>query len=263
MKTATIGKIKELLADGSLSEAEFQALEQDPRAGVQALLQRELRARKAQDKAVSRVEEMLESERRLWARGVQLIAGVDEVGVGPLAGPVLAAAVILPVNARILGVDDSKKLSHSKRESLAIQIREQAIAFAFGHCEPEEIDHHNIYQASRLAMFKAVSNLRKKPQHLLVDARTVPKTTIGQTNLINGDARSHSIAAASILAKVQRDMLMEKYAIRYPGYGFEKHRGYGTVAHIDALESLGPTPIHRKSFAPVAHAAMLQRKRKN
>ena len=263
MKAVTIGEIKERLACGAFSETEFQELKQDSRAGVQALIKRELRARKAQDKALSRVEEMLETERRLWARGVELIAGVDEVGVGPLAGPVLAAAVILPANARILGVDDSKKLTHRKRVSLAIQIREEAIAFAFGHCEPEEIDHHNIYQASRLAMFKAVSNLKRKPQHLLVDARTVPKTNIGQTNMIHGDARSHLIAAASILAKVQRDMLMEKYAIKYPGYGFEKHRGYGTVAHIDALESLGPTPIHRKSFAPVAHAALLQRKRKN
>jgi len=263
MKAATIGEIKERLALGAFSESEVQELEQDSRAGVQSLFRRELRAREVHKNAINRVEEMLEAERSLWARGLELIAGVDEVGVGPLAGPVLAAAVILPKETRILGVDDSKKLTHSKREILAVQIKEEAITYAFGLCEPEEIDQHNIYQASRLAMFKAVANLKKKPQHLLVDARTVPKTTVGQTNMIHGDARSHSIAAASIIAKVERDALMEDYALQYPGYGFEKHRGYGTAAHIDALDSLGPTPIHRKSFAPVAHAAMLKRKRDN
>lgn len=263
MKRATIREIKEQLASGQFTESEFEFFQADERAGVVALVKRELNARIARQKALCRVEEMLEAERGLWGRGISLIAGVDEVGVGPLAGPVVAAAVILSPDTRILGVDDSKKLTHKKRESLAIEIKEQAVAFALGYCEPEEIDEHNIYQASRLAMFKAVENLAQTPEHLLVDARTVPKTKIRQTNMIHGDARSHSIAAASILAKVERDALMEAYALKFPGYGFEKHRGYGTAAHIDALEALGPTPIHRKSFAPVAHAALLKAKRKN
>tara|TARA_Y100001934_G_scaffold276927_1_gene374539 strand:- start:700 stop:1482 length:783 start_codon:yes stop_codon:yes gene_type:complete len=257
MEKVSIAKIKEQIALGMLSDSEIGALQDDSRSGVRALVKRELNARQAMQRELDRVEEMLEFERGLWSRGIEFVAGVDEVGVGPLAGPVIAAAVVLPQNSRILGVDDSKKLTHKKRQHLAAQIKTEARSFAFGMCSPREIDHHNIYQASRLAMSRAVKNLPKEPGHLLVDARTVPQTTIAQTNMIHGDARSYSIAAASILAKVERDILMERYALDFPGYGFENHRGYGTAMHLKALRDMGPTPIHRSSFAPVAHAAAL------
>ena len=254
MNDLSIAAIKRLSDQGGLSDSDLQILKGDPRAGVQALVARVLRRQEAAQRALERVEEMLEKERELWGRGVRLIAGVDEVGVGPLAGPVVAAAVILAPDARLPGVDDSKKLSHARRVELSALIRREAVDFAVGRCEPKEIDEHNIYQASRLAMFRAVSNLKRAPEHLLVDARRVPHVQMGQTSLIRGDSRSHSIAAASIVAKVERDVFMERLALKYPGYGFEKHRGYGTAEHLAALEALGPAPVHRRSFSPVAEA---------
>ncbi len=198
---------------------------------------------------------MLFFERRQWRRGVVHVAGVDEVGVGPLAGPVVAAAVMLPVDSTIPGVDDSKRLTRPKREQLDGFIRRHAIALAIGWCSPREIDAFNILQASRLAMQRAVAGLDPAPQHLLVDAREVPGVRMPQTALVHGDRRSQSIAAASIVAKVYRDALMAGMANDYPGYGFERHAGYGTRVHLAALRDLGPSPIHRLSFAPVAEVA--------
>jgi ribonuclease HII len=198
-----------------------------------------------------RLENMLRYEKALWKQGLQRVAGVDEAGAGPLAGPVVAAAVVLPVGWRLEGVNDSKKVPAKKREALAESIQKQAVAYAYGVCEPEEIDVLNILQASREAMRRAVVGLGIDVEHVLVDARVVPGVRMGQTKIIRGDALSFTIAAASILAKVERDKRMLRYAEQFPEFGFEKHKGYGTRKHMAALQEHGPTVIHRRSFGPV------------
>lgn len=186
-------------------------------------------------------------ERRYWEQGL-LVAGADEVGRGPLAGPVVAAAVLLPPGYLIEGVDDSKKLSEGKRERLYERIREKAMAYGVGWVRPERIDEINILQATYEAMRAAIGGLSQTPDLLLNDAVTIPGMEIPQIPIVKGDAKSVSIAAASILAKVTRDHLMAEYDKLYPGYGFAKHKGYGTAAHIAALRELGPSPIHRRTF---------------
>lgn len=198
-----------------------------------------------------RLEVLLQLERQLRDEGVRLIAGVDEVGVGPLAGPVVAAAVILPSDLRLRGVDDSKKLRPALREELAQALRAEALAYAVGIVAVEDIDRLNIYHATLEAMRRAVVGLSVPPEHLLVDARTIPGVSTAQTALVGGDARSYSIAAASILAKSTRDALMRDLDALYPQYGFARHMGYGTPQHLAALASHGPCPAHRRSFAPV------------
>ena len=195
-------------------------------------------------------EDKLSIEKELLARGCAYIAGVDEVGRGPLAGPVVCAAVIMPLDegALIEGVDDSKKLSAKRRETLAALIKERAFAYTVYELNEKTIDEINILQATYEAMREAVSKLDVMPQVLLNDAVTIPQITIPQVPIIKGDAKSVSIAAASILAKVTRDHMMVEYDTLFPGYGFAKHKGYGTAAHIAALKEYGPTPIHRKSF---------------
>lgn len=250
----TIEELRQFLSTGSVSDRAVQRLAHDERVGVRALAQRELRKRAAARAERKRLDSLQRYERDLWDKGTVLIAGVDEVGVGPLAGPVLAAAVILPAYMSIEGVDDSKKLDEPTRAELARVIRKQAIAVAVGSCSVEEIEQLNIYHASCEAMRRAVTALGKAPEHLLVDARRVPGINTPQTPIIDGDALSHSIAAASIIAKVERDSLMEQLARDYPGYGFEKHKGYATAAHLEALRKLGCCPMHRPSYAPVAEA---------
>ena len=176
------------------------------------------------------------------------ICGVDEVGRGPLAGPVFTAAVILPKDCEILYLNDSKKISEKKREELFIEISEKAIAIGIGSCTPEEIDEINIKQATRKAMLQAVQNLEIQPGLVLVDAETITGLNIRQIPIIKGDAISVSIAAASIVAKVTRDHLMEEYDKLYPEYGFASNKGYGSAAHMQAIKEFGPCPIHRKSF---------------
>jgi len=195
-----------------------------------------------------RLTRLLKRERELWASGIERICGVDEAGVGPLAGPVVAAAVVFPPGVGLKGVDDSKKLLPERRERLAIEIRECAVAWAVAIVEPEEIDRLNIYRASLAAMGRAVDGLSIKPQHILIDARRIPGCYLPQEPIVGGDALCHAIAAASILAKTARDALMRDYESVYPGYGFAEHKGYTTAAHRDALRKLGPCPIHRKSF---------------
>ena len=195
-----------------------------------------------------RLTRLLKRERELWASGIERICGVDEAGVGPLAGPVVAAAVVFPPGVGLKGVDDSKKLLPERRERLAIEIRECAVAWAVAIVEPEEIDRLNIYRASLAAMGRAVDGLSIKPQHILIDARRIPGCDLPQEPIVGGDALCHAIAAASILAKTARDALMRDYETVYPGYGFAEHKGYTTAAHRDALRKLGPCPIHRKSF---------------
>ena len=199
----------------------------------------------------ARLGVLLRPERELWTQGFERIAGVDEVGVGPLAGPVVAGAVVFPCDARIRGVDDSKKLSSAARARLAEEIRARALAVSVGVVEVADIDRLNIYHAALEAMRRAVIGLGAVPDHLLVDARRVPGVRLPQLALVKGDARSFSIAAASIVAKVARDAMMVELDAIYPQYGFADHKGYGTRVHLDALERYGPCPAHRRSYAPV------------
>lgn len=199
----------------------------------------------------ARLGVLLRPERELWKQGFERIAGVDEVGVGPLAGPVVAGAVVFPCDARIRGVDDSKKLSSAARARLAEEIRARALAVSVGVVEVADIDRLNIYHAALEAMRRAVIGLGAVPDHLLVDARRVPGVRLPQLALVKGDARSFSIAAASIVAKVARDAMMVELDAIYPQYGFADHKGYGTRVHLDALERYGPCPAHRRSYAPV------------
>ena len=191
---------------------------------------------------------MLAYERRLWADGNEYICGVDEVGRGPLAGPVVTAAVILPRDFHLLGVDDSKKLSPKRRDELFDQIKEAAVCWAIGRREPGRIDEINILEATKEAMLEAIENLSIKPDHVLIDAVHLKKLTIPQTSIIKGDANSVSIAAASIIAKVSRDREMVEMSKIYPGYAFESNKGYGTKAHYEGLKALGPCPMHRHTF---------------
>lgn len=198
-----------------------------------------------------RLRALLEVERGFWARGVYRIAGVDEAGRGPLAGPVVAAAVILPPDCAIEGVDDSKRLPPKRRVALAIEIDAGALAIGVGAASAREIDRLNIRQATHLAMCRAVGRLRLRPAHLVVDGLPVPELGGEQTAIVAGDRHVHCIACASIVAKVTRDRLMHRLAVRYPGYGWETNVGYSTPEHRDALDRLGPTPHHRTTFGPV------------
>lgn len=183
-----------------------------------------------------------------------LVAGVDEVGRGPLVGAVVTAAVILDPARPIAGLADSKALTEKKRGALALEIREKALSFALGRCEPHEIDELNILRATMLAMQRAVAGLHIDPQHVLVDGNRAPKFLCAATAVVKGDARVAAISAASILAKVQRDAEMEALHERYPQYGFARHKGYPTAEHFAALQNHGPIPEHRRSFAPVRDA---------
>jgi ribonuclease HII len=192
---------------------------------------------------------LMARERALWNEGIARVAGVDEVGVGPLAGPVMAAAVVFEPGTEIPGVNDSKKLSAGRREELAERIRQLAAAWSVVRVEPDEIDRINVLQASLTAMRRAVLTLDPLPEHVLVDGRAIPRLPVPQETWIKGDARCFAIAAASILAKTQRDAVMRRYDEEFPGYGFASHKGYPTPAHREAIRRLGPSPIHRLSFA--------------
>lgn len=231
------------------------ALEADPRAGAQSL-GRQLRIRQAQtEQELERLEKLLHFEKELWAQGVLHVAGVDEAGVAPLAGPIVAGAVILPQNYRLRGLDDSKKiLKESKREALAHELKRDAVAWAAGWASVEEVDQLNIYHAGLLAMRRAVEGLNMSPSYCLVDARTIPDLRMPQKGIIHGDALSLSIAAASIIAKTTRDAHMNEMDAKYPGYGFAKHKGYPTPEHQETLMKLGAVDIHRRSFALVKEA---------
>ncbi|MDM8282698.1 ribonuclease HII [Lactobacillus gallinarum] len=246
----TIKEVKELLSSNDVTEAQLAELEKDPRVGVQKLI---VSYRKKQAKLLAKKEAFLERfsyEKQFWQKG-ELVAGVDEVGRGPLAGPVVTAAVIIDHNFDLLEVNDSKKLSPEKRLQLYPKILSEAVSVGIGVKSAAVIDQINIYEADRQAMAQAVKALDVKPDALLVDAMNVP-IDIPQIELINGDAKSNSIAAASIVAKVFRDKLMDDYDKIYPQYGFPRNAGYGTKEHVEALKKYGPTPIHRKTFAPVS-----------
>lgn len=195
-----------------------------------------------------RLSKLLLFENECYDKGFNIIAGTDEVGRGPLAGPVVAAMVILPKGFVLEGINDSKKLSHKKREELSVIIKEKALDFAFGVVSPETIDEINILQATYEAMRKAYNELKLRPDFILADAVRIPGIEIPQRGIIKGDEKSVSIAAASIIAKVFRDSMMESYDEAYPGYGFAQNKGYGSADHISAIKTLKPSPIHRRSF---------------
>ncbi len=204
---------------------------------------------------MKRTHPSLRYERKLWNAGFEAVAGVDEAGVGPMAGPVVAAAVIFPPETFIKGVNDSKQLPPERREELFPLIKERAFAFAIGVAYAAEVDQVNIFWATMAASERALAALCRTPDHVLVDGRLIPELKLPQTRIVGGDRKSFCIAAASIIAKVTRDRMMAEYDAQYPGYGFAQHKGYCTAEHFAALDRLGPSPIHRRSFAPVWDAA--------
>jgi len=233
-----------------------QRLGADPRAGARELAARCARRREALATERRRISRLFGLRRKLRRGGALRVAGIDEVGVGPLAGPVVAAAVVLANRVSLAGLDDSKRLTAGQREALDRAIRAQALDLCIAEVWPDEIERLNVLGASLAAMARAVSGLSEPPDHLLVDARVIPATSIPQTAIVGGDARDGSIAAASIVAKVHRDALMQRLDLRYPGWGFARHKGYGTAEHLKRLRERGPSPIHRRSFAPVAQLGL-------
>ncbi|MEK6454047.1 ribonuclease HII [Caldifermentibacillus hisashii] len=247
----TIKEIEMLLQSVTEPDDPFvKKCQQDERKGVQALLQRWKKKQEELMAEKRRFEKMMVYEKEAQKQGFQYVAGIDEVGRGPLAGPVVAAAVILPENIFISGINDSKKLSSKKREQLYQEIKNEALAIGIGVVGADVIDEINIYQATKKAMNIAINQLSIFPDFLLIDAMKID-TPITQRSLIKGDSLSVSIASASIIAKVYRDRLMMEYSKKYPEYQFEKNAGYGTREHIQAIRKFGPTPIHRKTFAPI------------
>ncbi len=249
-KLLSIKELKNIFAQSG-EESQKQLIEQyknDPRAGVQALLKQAAKQIAQKEQELLRLKEMQQLENELLAAGYQYICGCDEVGRGPLAGPVVAAAVIMPKDCLIWGVNDSKKLNAAKRKQLAQEIKEQALAYAISEISPRIIDAVNILQASRLAMAEAVKKLELPCDMVMVDGWENPLFELPQKAIVKGDSRCFNIACASILAKVYRDDLMDELDEKYPGYGFSQHKGYPTKEHYEALKALGPCEIHRISF---------------
>lgn len=254
LRDLPVSELQRLYADEAreLPSGGLSALRADPRAGARAVAERiEKRNHKAQAEG-RRLTRLSAFEQPLWDQGIVHVGGCDEVGMAPLAGPVIAAAVILRPGTRIVGVNDSKQLTPEEREALEPEIRLAAVAVGIGRAEVNEIDSINIYHAGLLALRRAVLALEPQPQHLLVDARRLEGLAMPQQAIIKGDAKSITIGAASIIAKVHRDRLMAQLDEQYPGYGFAAHKGYPTPEHLDALETLGACELHRRSFAPVA-----------
>ena len=248
----TIAQIRAEVAEWESGDPGWALLEADRRVGVRRLVV-ERRRRDAREQAESqRRERLLHFERRLWAQGVGRVAGVDEAGRGCLAGPVVAAAVVLPPDCVITGINDSKKLSRTQREGLYEELVAKALSVGIGQVEAAEIDQLNILQASLKAMRLALENVHPPPDRVLIDGHLPARSPYPEQAIIDGDARSLSIAAASIVAKVHRDRLMCECDARYPEYGFAAHKGYGSAAHLAALDAHGPCPLHRRSFGPVA-----------
>ncbi len=248
MAEQKIGEIKKILesTDVELLPKVLECFRADERAGVKTLVAKYDKCYEALLEEKERTEKMKMYEKKY--ADYEFICGIDEAGRGPLAGPVVAGAVILPKDCDILYINDSKKLTEKKREELYDIIKEKAVAYGIGMATPERIDEINILQATYEAMRSAIAQMAIAPDLLLNDAVTIPQVSIKQVPIIKGDAKSISIAAASILAKVTRDRMMKEYSIIYPEYGFEGHKGYGSQSHIEAIKTYGPSPIHRRSF---------------
>ena len=253
LQRMTLGQIGAIVQNLSAENRKLLALlEKDRRVGARRLALKCSRRLDLLEAEKDRIERLTKLERSFWDQNIQRVAGVDEVGRGCLAGPVVAAAVILPPRVGIYALDDSKKLNPEKREELSREILEKAAAVGIGQVEAEEIDRANILQASLIAMRLALADLRLKPQQVLVDGHQTPQSPFPEMAVVDGDARSQSIAAASVVAKVYRDRLMLERERQYPQYGFARHKGYGTHQHLSALQQHGPCPLHRRSFRPVA-----------
>lgn len=251
MNSLTVTDVKtKLTSITDLNDPLLEELMTDERKSVQSALKTTINRLNKRKKLKEHFETMWVFERQAKQNGFNYIAGIDEVGRGPLAGPVVTAAVIIPDTFDLLEVNDSKQLSHDKRDMLFDLIMEQALSVGIGIKDESVIDNVNIYQATRLAMLESVNNLSVKPDCLLIDAMQLD-TLIHQEKIIKGDAKSISIACASIIAKVTRDRMMEEYDVLYPGYGFSKNAGYGTKEHLEGLKQQGVCPIHRKTFAPI------------
>jgi ribonuclease HII len=251
MSVFSIAEIEERLHQLQEVDGHFiDSLKSDHRKGVQQLVSRWLKKLELENQAHEKFIELNQFEYKLRAQGFQYIVGIDEVGRGPLAGPVVAAAVILPDDFYVLGIDDSKKLTEAKRDALYEEITSKAVDISIGIISAEEIDQINIYEATKRAMLSAVTGLQHTPDFLLIDAMKLD-TPYPYEAIIKGDAKSISIAAASIIAKVTRDRMMKELALQFPEYGFDSNMGYGTKVHLEALQTKGITPFHRKSFAPI------------
>lgn len=244
----SIGEITEIYkqADMQMLPAFISEFESDERSGVKALVKKAQKRILDLEKEKARMYDMFSYERKYGE--YQYICGVDEVGCGPLAGPVVSAAVVLPKDCDILYLNDSKKLTENKREEIFDEIMEKAVSVGIGFASPERIDEINIRQADFEAMRMALSKLSVEPDFIMVDGYAIGGVDKKQISIVKGDAKSASIAAASIIAKVTRDRLMSQYEEVFPGYGFASNKGYGSAEHIKAIKELGPTPIHRKSF---------------
>ncbi|MGO4887800.1 ribonuclease HII [Anaerobacillus sp. MEB173] len=252
MGKLSIKEIEEILFDPSnvLTKQKLKELSKDDRKGVQKLVKKWQRQREEQKELEKSFEKMSIYENALRKENKKIIAGIDEVGRGPLAGPVVAAAVILPDDFYLLGLNDSKKLTSKKRDEFYEYIIEHAFAVGIGIITAKEIDEINIYEATKKAMMTAILDLPIEPEHLLIDAMKLP-ISLPQTSIIKGDQNSVSIAASSVIAKVTRDRIMEKLGSRFPQYGFENHMGYGTAQHLNALSEYGVMNEHRRSFSPI------------
>jgi len=250
----SVGEIRSLLTREGADKSLLSLLEEDPRVGVKALAKQVGRHLMKEQAEKKRLEGLLSFERRLWGEGRVHVAGVDEAGRGPLAGPVVSAAVILPQGLLLSGLDDSKKLTPQKREELFDLIYQGAVSVGIGMADEDEIDRAGILEATFKAMKKAIAALAVVPDHILVDGMEIPGENVLQTGIVKGDGRSLSIAAASVVAKVTRDRMMIEYDKLFPVYGFARHKGYGTREHIRALEKYGPCRIHRRSFRGVRPA---------
>lgn len=249
----TIKEVEEKLSEvDRQGDPLLEELKSDSRKGVQLLVKKWNSRFEQKKQEEDKFYEMTRYERKVRHEGYQLIAGIDEVGRGPLAGPVVAAAVILPPTFKLLGLDDSKKLTEAKREEYYDYIQQHALSIGIGIINSEEIDAINIYEATKKAMLSAISKLEMQPDYLLIDAMVLD-TPYPTESIIKGDSNSISIAAASVIAKVTRDRMMKEFHYEYPEYLFSKNMGYGTKEHLMALEQYGITPIHRKSFEPVKH----------
>jgi ribonuclease HII len=251
MQKPSIAIIEERLNSISkVSDPFILEIQKDDRKGVQVLLSKWKRKKELEKQLEDKFNHMNQYERKYRKQGFKAIAGIDEVGRGPLAGPVVAAAIILPEDFFLPGIDDSKKLTEKKREEYNKIIRSEAISFSISMIHAQEIDEINIYEATKKAMKSAIVNLHIQPDFLLIDAMKL-ETPYASDSIIKGDAKSVSIAAASIVAKVERDQLMKELSSSFPQYSFQHNMGYGTKEHIQAIQEFGITPYHRKSFAPI------------
>lgn len=247
----TVEQIALLLETDELTPQIAAGLQNDGRASVSRLLDQYSRRQQRQAAEAVRLDRLDEYERRFRRQGYSLIAGVDEAGRGPLAGPVVVGAVILPAGCRLNGLDDSKKLTPRQRETLYDAIKEAALAVSCVAIDAAEIDRDNIYQATLAGMYRALAALTPAAEAVLIDAMPLRRLAVPNLSLIGGDALSASIAAASIIAKVERDRIMTGLDSEFPEYGFSRHKGYATREHLEALARCGPCPVHRRSFAPV------------